>query len=155
MKHFSRLKLLTLALVALVAVSVSFLPRHAAAAPAPPPPPQVELYNDSGAHNGCWYQIPAESSCFSVPTGHYFVVTDVRVITGPTIPGDHISVTMGAYITRDLLADANGYADLSEDYTTGFAVSGSPSLIANAPPAVSNSTGPVSFQARVTGFVQP
>lgn len=81
MKHFAKLMLLICGLVALVAVVVSFLPRHASAQAAPPGPPN-SLITLSSSGGNCFKQVLANgafaASCFTVPTNQYFVVTDIE-----------------------------------------------------------------------------
>ncbi len=159
-KKFARLMLLTLG-IGVVAVALLSLPRHTSASPTPPPPLQVQLYINSGSFNACWYPVttigvPGGTPCYTVPTGRYFVITDIRFLTGPTTAGDHIFVQFGSfYFGRDLVADANGYADFSDDYFTGYAVA--PSFFGTNTVVVNDTTHTnlVSYNVSVTGYVEP
>jgi len=83
MKHFAKLMLLTLG-IGVVAVVVSFVPRHtfAQAPPPPPPEPPNSLITLSSSGGSCFKQVLANgtfaASCFTVPTNQYFVLTDIE-----------------------------------------------------------------------------
>jgi len=146
MKHWAKLILLTLGLVVLVAVVVSFLPRHtAAAAPSSPPPANLTLlYGTAGCLTSYVAVLPtgalspSGSGCYVVPEGKYLVVTDVTFGFASCTASDEIIAALGPppsgapYIYyRSQITDINGGASWHDHYATGLVFASTPTLTSN------------------------
>ncbi|MGA9209143.1 MAG: hypothetical protein WB347_15165 [Terriglobales bacterium] len=153
MKHFAKLMLLTLRLVVVVAVVVSFLPRHASAQPpappAPPAPPNslVTLFWQGFAPTtGCYVRVlpsgTPPSGCYTVPTGTFLVVTDILITcftanvseSGgvptttpiPDIPCTYSLDTSPYVYTAFSVTNTYGFATVHDHFTTGIVLDYTP-----------------------------
>ncbi len=156
MKHFAKLMLLTLGLVVVVAVVLSFLPRHtAAAAKSVSPPPNLNLvYGNHPAQCPAGFVavlptgvLSPSSGCYEVPEGYYLIVTDVTVqsgcITPPYINDLYIELpaaesTVATY-ARTAPIDTLGYASWHDSFATGLVYASTPIFNQNCiagPPGV-------------------
>jgi len=145
MKHLAKLILLTLGLVVVVAICVSFLPRHtAAAAPSSPPPANLTLlYGTAGCPTSYVAVLPtgayspSGSGCYVVPEGKYLVVTDVTFGFAGCTGSYEMFVTLsptaaGPYIYyRAQITDINGGASWHDHYATGLVFASTPTLTSN------------------------
>lgn len=157
MKYLPKLLLLTLSLVVVFAVAVSFLPRHASAQTTVPRSNLTLVYGTSGCPNSFVAILPTgdlspATGCYVVPDGKYLEVTDVTTIVAGCPAGEAvlalISVGGPDVYRASRQVDAAGYASWHDIFTTG--------LVFNGTPVIRNTAGPLgcaSFTLETQGYL--
>jgi len=164
MKHFAKFMLLTLCLVVVVAVVVSFLPRHASAGASYPNASittnvtlvAFNTYPSTPACSGGFQLLSPSTtvSCYTgPPAGKWLVVTGIRYRVQGTA-GDDFQLTLDegyAYQTTAVLSSVGGYASGHDNLTTGIVFDHTPVLI----PTVFEGGSLTSYYIELDGYVIP
>ena len=159
MKYLPKLMLLTLSLVVVFAVVVSFLPRHASAQTSVPRSNLTLVYGTSGCPNSFVAILPTgdlspATGCYVVPEGRYLEVTDVTTNFASCPAGEAILALIavgGPDVYRaGRQVDTAGFASWHDIFNTGLVFSGTP--------VIRNTAGPLgcaSFGLEIQGYLTP